>query len=106
VTAIEDERRLPSERLGGVTFKATRGEKRVSGAELRSLLGEKALSTWFTRLALEGDSLVAEGRGYGHGAGLCQVGARTLANAGEDWRAILAYYYPGAVVAYLYPPSG
>lgn len=106
VIAIEDERRLPSDRLAGVTFKAARGSKRLSGGELRQILGDKALSTWFTNLAIDGDSFTAEGRGYGHGAGLCQVGARTLANAGGSWREILTYYYPGAGVAYLYPPSG
>ncbi len=106
VIALEDERRLPSDRLGGVTLKSSRGSKRLSGGELRQILGDKALSTWFTKIALEGDSLTAEGRGYGHGAGLCQVGARTLANAGGSWREILAYYYPAAGVAYLYPPTG
>ncbi|HYC79382.1 MAG TPA: SpoIID/LytB domain-containing protein, partial [Planctomycetota bacterium] len=103
ITAIEDEARLPSGRLGGVTFRSAKGQKRVAGHELRNLLGDRALSTWFTRLALEGDQLVAEGRGYGHGVGLCQVGARTLANAGLDFAGILAYYYPGAVVAPLFP---
>ena len=35
-------------------------------------------------------------RGYGHGLGLSQEGARILAEGGADWREILAKYYPGS----------
>lgn len=39
------------------------------------------------------------GRGTGHGAGLCQVGAIARARRGESREAILAHYYRGAVTA-------
>ncbi|MEW6378162.1 MAG: SpoIID/LytB domain-containing protein [bacterium] len=35
---------------------------------------------------------------YGHGVGLCQRGAQAMANQGIDYRRILEYYYPGAMV--------
>ena len=38
------------------------------------------------------------GRGFGHGVGLPQYGARGAARAGWDARRILAYYYPGTGV--------
>ena len=34
-------------------------------------------------------------RGYGHGVGMSQVGANSMAADGSDYRAILAHYYPG-----------
>ena len=37
-------------------------------------------------------------RGYGHGVGMSQVGAKHLANAGWDHTAILEHYYSGAEV--------
>ncbi|PPK97766.1 SpoIID/LytB domain protein [Kineococcus xinjiangensis] len=40
------------------------------------------------------------GRGYGHGAGMSQWGAQSRALAGQDYRRILADYYPGTVVAH------
>ena len=40
-----------------------------------------------------------EGRGTGHGAGLCQAGAIARARRGESREEILAHYYRGAVVA-------
>ena len=39
--------------------------------------------------------LVLEGRGHGHGVGLCQWGARGMAEAGSGPLAILRHYYPG-----------
>lgn len=39
-----------------------------------------------------------EGRGFGHGAGMCQHGAQSMATRGSAWDAILARYYPGARV--------
>lgn len=69
---------------------------------LRSLFGADALrSTLFTvRRTAEG-TFVIEGRGWGHGRGLCQVGAMALAAAPRslDFRAILHRYYAGATLA-------
>jgi stage II sporulation protein D len=42
------------------------------------------------------------GRGYGHGAGICQVGAYEMARDGRTCAEILEYYFPGAHVRKLY----
>jgi stage II sporulation protein D len=42
-----------------------------------------------------------EGRGFGHGVGLSQFGAKGMAERGYTAAQILAHYYPGAVVAEL-----
>ena len=39
-----------------------------------------------------------DGRGFGHGVGLCQFGAQGMAKAGDGHRQILARFYPGASV--------
>ncbi len=46
--------------------------------------------------------LVAEGRGAGHGVGLCQWGAVGRSRAGHDYQRILDAYYPGATLQRLY----
>jgi stage II sporulation protein D len=64
----------------------------------------------YTRLksldfAVEGESagaLQISGKGYGHGAGLCQWGAKAYADQGWDYRAILRHYYPGTELQPLY----
>ena len=45
---------------------------------------------------------VFRGGGWGHGVGMCQTGAIGRADAGEDYRAILRYYFNGAEVAKIY----
>ncbi len=40
--------------------------------------------------------VVLNGRGWGHGAGLCQYGAEQLAKEGKSFQEILNWYYPGA----------
>lgn len=54
-------------------------------------------STCFTVTA-QGNRFVFQGRGHGHGVGLCQWGAWGLAVAGKTWEQILQHYYPGAVL--------
>lgn len=54
---------------------------------------EGAVSSLFT---VRGRML--EGYGAGHGMGLCQIGAAERARAGQTYREILSFYYPGARV--------
>jgi len=50
----------------------------------------------------EGDSLLLRGVGNGHGIGLCQAGAKAMAEAGAGYQEILDHYYPNAnIVSYL-----
>lgn len=38
------------------------------------------------------------GAGWGHGVGLCQIGAAVMADSGYDYKSILKHYYPGAEI--------
>ncbi len=60
----------------------------------RALGWNKIRSDLYTVRAA-GDRLVFSGRGTGHGVGLCQAGAEEMAREGEDFKHILAFYYPG-----------
>jgi stage II sporulation protein D len=48
-------------------------------------------------LQREGDVVVVEGSGKGHGVGLCQLGAAWMAKQGYGFQEILAHYYPNTV---------
>ncbi len=52
------------------------------------------------------ESWVFTGRGWGHGVGMCQVGAYGMASAGYSYREILSHYYPGTRIARTSGPSG
>ncbi len=47
-------------------------------------------------------AFVFTGMGWGHGVGMCQVGAIGMAEAGHDYRSILRHYYNGAEIRTLY----
>jgi stage II sporulation protein D len=76
--------------------------RRVRGEDLRAIVnaafGPRALqSTRFT-VSRSGATYRFEGTRYGHGVGLCQVGAAARARLGESTDAILAAYFPGATL--------
>ena len=82
---------------------ATRsGTRQVTAVQLRAALGYVRLpSLWFD-VREEHGAFVFEGRGAGHGVGLCQWGARTLAEQGQSYRDILTHYYPGSEIRKIY----
>jgi SpoIID/LytB domain protein len=41
------------------------------------------------------ETVTIKGKGFGHGVGLCQVGALQKVRAGWNWQDILSFYYPG-----------
>lgn len=44
----------------------------------------------------KGDRIHLKGKGWGHGAGLCQLGAANMAFNGKSYQEILSFYYPGS----------
>ena len=64
----------------------------VTGAELRSLFGLRSTAIEFSATD---SSVTMTSTGYGHGVGMSQYGAQTMALEGADYREILANYYPG-----------
>ena len=75
--------------------------RQVIGKELtiRRWLSKSCLySSWFeVAKTVTGSQVVFQlrGHGWGHGVGLCQIGAATMAIEGFSYRDILAHYYPG-----------
>lgn len=67
------------------------------GTDVRSALKLKA-PAFEARLEPDGRTLVLEGRGWGHGVGLCQFGANGFAKEGKDADWILAHFYPGSKI--------
>ena len=75
-------------------------ERRTIGKELaiRRALSPSHLKSSNFEARWEGDTLVLDGRGWGHGVGLCQIGAAVMAHEGYSCREILQHYYPGTEI--------
>ena len=70
----------------------------VIGKELkiRYWLSKSCLySSWF-EVSHENGLWTLNGHGWGHGAGLCQIGAAVMASEGRPYEEILSYYYVGS----------
>ncbi|HZK25568.1 MAG TPA: SpoIID/LytB domain-containing protein [Oscillospiraceae bacterium] len=66
----------------------------VSGPQLRLALDSTVMrSTFVEELKISGDKVTMKGSGYGHGVGMCQWGARGLAEDGKSAEEIVKYYY-------------
>jgi stage II sporulation protein D len=80
-------------RIKGQHTREVRGE--VLRDALTRAFGARAIrSTWFS-VRKERATWVFEGRGFGHGAGLCQAGALARITAGSSPSAVLLHYFPG-----------
>lgn len=62
---------------------------------MRRLLLQLAVALCLPAQAAAGTLFVIDGRGWGHGVGLSQYGARGFAEAGWGYQRILAHYYRG-----------
>lgn len=70
-------------------------EARISGEELRSMLGYSVIRSAIFDVEQGAEMFVFRGRGSGHGVGLSQWGAKGMAENGYSYRQILEHFYPG-----------
>lgn len=74
----------------------------IKATKLRQILGYMVFrSTWF-EAEKKGPDIIFKGRGYGHGVGMCQWGAKGMAEAGHSYKEILEFYYPGSEIVKAY----
>ena len=78
---------------GGGMETMTIGGRSFSGVELRQRLGLR--STNF-QIDISGDTVTVDVKGFGHRVGMSQYGAKAMAERGQSYREILAWYYTGA----------
>lgn len=72
------------------------GGKQFSAVAVRDLLGLRSTNFAWTA---QGDSLIFTTVGHGHGVGMCQYGAKGMAEYGYNYRIILSHYYSGAEIS-------
>jgi stage II sporulation protein D len=78
------------------------GRTLVSVVDFRRAVGRMAILSGKFQCSDEGGDFRFTGRGFGHGAGMCQYGARGMARAGRMYREILMHYYRNTEIGKLY----
>jgi stage II sporulation protein D len=105
ITALRVLERSVSLRVSRIAVEGTRGNATLRGNEFRRLIGYDTLKSTLFAVSIDHASARFVGRGYGHGVGLDQWSAKTMAEQGYTAQQIAQYYYPGATLATLNPTS-
>lgn len=103
ITDLVPVQRGPSGRL--VLLKIV-GEKRTvtvgKELEIRKWLSESHLYSSAFDVEKTSDGFTLKGKGWGHGVGLCQIGAAVMGDMGISYRDILMHYYPNAQISLIH----
>ena len=70
--------------------------------EIRRTLSETHLLSSAFEVEKQSGGFVLHGSGWGHGVGLCQIGAAVMGEQGKQYDEILLYYYRGAEIKKIY----
>jgi len=101
VVALDVLERSVSLRVARIAVRGTAGTVTLRGNDLRRLVGYDTLKSTLFAVAVVGPVARFVGRGYGHGVGLDQWSAKTMADQGYTAQRIVLYYYPGATLSTL-----
>lgn len=99
-TSLEVKSRGPSGRALKLAFNSpSQAPQMISASSLRFAVGRSfgwnRIRSDLYQVENSSDSVIFNGRGAGHGVGLCQSGAEGMAGEGYDYKEILDFYYPG-----------
>jgi stage II sporulation protein D len=103
ISAIAPARRNAAGRTVAFTLTTPKGDVAIGAEELRTAINaarDRATSIRSSdcTITLARGTMEFAGRGFGHGAGMCQHGAQEMARRGTGWKEILARYYPDSRV--------
>jgi len=78
-----------------ITFLGDKSSVTYSKDNIRASLGYSRLKSLYFRVsATYNNTYIFTGNGYGHGVGMSQYGAKTMADSGYNYKSILLFYYP------------
>ena len=98
ISGISLRSRTNTSRIKELNIHTRSGRIIITATEFRKAVGTRKIkSTRFT-IRRHGPRITFKGIGYGHGVGLCQWGAKGMAEKNRDFRQILAFYYQGAKI--------
>ncbi|MEW6088226.1 MAG: SpoIID/LytB domain-containing protein [bacterium] len=82
-------------RVSELVFQTSYGDKKINVSDFRKWIGQDKIKSTLFKTDFKKDKYIFTGRGSGHGVGLCQEGAKTLAVKKYRYDKILKFYYPG-----------
>ncbi len=97
VTKIKVQERTKTKRAVTLQFTTAKGSKVLSCAKFRLAVGASLLkSCKINSIGKDKGGFAFSGNGYGHGIGMCQDGAKGMAENGKTYKQILENYFPSS----------
>lgn len=102
IEAVQITKRTPSGRAMTIDFSGNNTHAALPAQVFRFAV-DRALGLYQVRsdwyfVSLSNGKLRFDGKGFGHGVGLCQAGAWQMATEGKNYREILSFYFPGTEI--------
>ncbi len=88
-------------RVNEIRMLHSKGVLILRGQDFRKAVGYSVIPSTQFSIHRFGREVVFSGRGAGHGVGMCQWGAKEMAELGYRYESILQYYYPGTQLLHL-----
>ncbi|MDH7498862.1 MAG: SpoIID/LytB domain-containing protein [candidate division NC10 bacterium] len=99
VEAILPLLRSKTHRILQIEIRHALGRTLMEGKRFRQCLGYDLIRSTNFSVKRENGSFLFSGKGWGHGVGLCQWGAKGMADRAFRYEEILKHYYPGTVIS-------
>lgn len=99
IQSIKIKNKSKSGRVTYLQIQHANGKIQIKSAHFRQYLGaEKIKSTLITSIKKNKNGFNFNGKGWGHGVGFCQDGAKGLGDKGKNYKQILKHYFPKASI--------
>ncbi|HQO04226.1 MAG TPA: SpoIID/LytB domain-containing protein [Spirochaetota bacterium] len=82
-------------RVVSVVVRHDNGRIKLTGNQFRLLVSPRRIRSLYFTAKKTKQGLAFNGHGWGHGVGMCQYGAKGMAEKGVQYKDILKYYYTG-----------
>lgn len=102
VDSIKIQQRSESGRVVRILLKNSNNREIMSGREFRKIVGFDRLKSTLFEVEKRGNEFLFQGKGWGHGVGMSQWGAKNMGDSGHTVEQILEFYYPGTNIEKVY----
>ncbi len=103
IKGLKFKRNSKSKRVVEVIIITNKNYYKIPSYNIRRLFGSekdpgRLLKSNYFNIYVKDNKIIIEGKGYGHGVGMCQFGAMGMAKKGKNYKEILKHYYPGTKI--------
>lgn len=95
ISSIYTDSKSNGTRVNNIIIEHTNGVSTIAGNKFRLMIGSDKIWSTMLTIVRNGDKVTFQGKGKGHGVGLCQRGAVAMGELGYNYKQILGFYYPG-----------